>query len=208
MTEESEGAPRPIDRGVARRQAFMRAAREVFLEQGFEAASVNEVVRRAGGSLATLYAQFGNKAGLFAAVLQDHHEAFIEQMKPDVVDHLPLDQALGAVGEKFTRNLLSRDNLAVFRILIGEGRKFPEELQRYVRASADQVVAVVANVLAQHKVPVADHAASASLLLELLRSRHHYRALIDPSYAITDEQLSQHVANAVRIFLHGVLSAR
>ena len=40
----------------ARRHAFLLAAREVFLEQGYEEASVNDVVRRAGGSLATLYA--------------------------------------------------------------------------------------------------------------------------------------------------------
>ncbi|MBS0385347.1 MAG: helix-turn-helix transcriptional regulator, partial [Proteobacteria bacterium] len=47
-----------MDRGVARRHAFLLSAREVFLEQGYEQASVNDVVRRAGGSFATLYAQF------------------------------------------------------------------------------------------------------------------------------------------------------
>ena len=68
----------------------LQAAREVFLEQGYEAASVNDVVRRAGGSLATLYAQFGNKEGLFQAVTQDQHERFTRAMTPDSVDHLPL----------------------------------------------------------------------------------------------------------------------
>ena len=63
---------RALDRGVARKQAFLQAAREVFLEHGYEAASVNEVVRRAGGSLATLYSQYGSKEGLFLAVAAEH----------------------------------------------------------------------------------------------------------------------------------------
>jgi AcrR family transcriptional regulator len=190
---------------VARRQAFLRAAREVFLEEGFVAASVNEVVRRAGGSLATLYAQFGNKDGLFLAVLQENHDRFVQAMTPDSVDHLPLEEGLCAVGEHFTRALLARDNLAMFRIMIGEGRKFPEELQRYVTAGADRVVGVIAKVLIAHKVRVEDVNVAASYLLELLRSRHHYRSLADPNYAVTDAQLKAHVAGAVRVFLRGAL---
>lgn len=184
----------------------MRAAREVFLEQGFETSSVNEVVRRAGGSLATLYAQFGSKEGLFLAVLQDYHEQFLVEMTPDQVDHLPLEEALRSIGEKFVHALLRRENLAVFRIMIGEGRKFPTELHRYMHTSADRVVAVIGEVLVKHDVPVADRDSAASLMLELLRSRHHYRSLIDPTYRVSDEQLSAHVANAVRIFLRGALA--
>jgi len=56
-------------RGAARRQAMLDAACEVFLEHGFEGASVADVVRRSGGSLATLYASFGSKEGLFEAIV-------------------------------------------------------------------------------------------------------------------------------------------
>ena len=41
----------------------------LFLERGFAGASVNELVRIAGGSLATLYAEFGTKEKLFEAVM-------------------------------------------------------------------------------------------------------------------------------------------
>ncbi len=122
---------RTQDRGVARRHAFLQAAREVFLEQGYEAASVNDVVRRAGGSLATLYAQFGNKEGLFFAVLQDQHERFTRAMTPECVDHLQLEDGLQAMGERYVRGLLARENIAFYRIMIGEARKFPEQMRRY-----------------------------------------------------------------------------
>lgn len=70
------------DRGVARRQGFLRAARAVFLEQGYEAASVNDVVCVAGGSLATLYAQFASKENLFLAVCEEQREQAVAAMTP------------------------------------------------------------------------------------------------------------------------------
>jgi AcrR family transcriptional regulator len=198
---EDKLAPRAADRGVARRQAFLQAAREVFLEQGYEAASVNDVVRRAGGSLATLYAQFGNKEGLFQAVTQDQHERFTRAMTPASVDHLPLDAGLQAIGEHYVRALLTPENLAFFRIVVGEGRKFPEHLQRFVSSGADRVRAVIARFLEARGAQVEDTEMAASYLLELWRSRHHYRALADDAYRITDTQLSEHVAAAVAFFM-------
>jgi AcrR family transcriptional regulator len=203
-TDSNASIARSQDRGVARRQAFLHAAREVFLEQGYEAASVNDVVRRAGGSLATLYAQFGNKEGLFFAVTQDQHERFMRAMTPESVDHLPLEQGLQSIGECFVRALLTRDNLAFFRIIIGEARKFPEQMRRYISTGgADKVIAVLANYLRAHGVMRDDPETGASCLIELWRSRHHYRALADDAYQVTDKEIAQHVARAIRLFLDG-----
>lgn len=197
---------RTPDRGVARRQAFLQSAREVFLEQGYEAASVNDVVRRAGGSLATLYAQFGNKEGLFFAVIQDQHERFTRAMTPDSVDHLPLEAGLQAIGEQYVRALLTPDNLSFFRIIVGEGRKFPEHLQRYISSGgADKVRDVIATFLQARDVPVDDAEMAASYLLELWRAKHHYRALSDSAYEVSDTQITAHVRAAIKFFLEGAL---
>jgi AcrR family transcriptional regulator len=197
---------RSADRGVARRHAFLGAAREVFLEQGYEAASVNDVVRRAGGSLATLYAQFGNKEGLFFAVIQEQHERFMRAMTPECVDHLPLEEGLQSIGECFVRALLARDNLAFYRIMLGEARKFPEQMRRYISTGgADKVLAVLADFLKARGVMESSPEIAASYLLELWRSRHHYRALADDSYQVSERQISEHVARAGRFFLDGAL---
>jgi len=204
--QSSVATPRTQDRGVARRHAFLQAAREVFLEQGYEAASVNDVVRRAGGSLATLYAQYGNKEGLFFAVIQDQHERFIRAMTPECVDHLPLEQGLQAIGECFVRGLLARDNLAFFRVMVGEARKFPEQMRRYISTGgADKVLGVLAGFLRARGVTADDAENAASYLLELWRSRHHYRALVDDSYVVSDREISEHVARSIRLFLQGAL---
>jgi AcrR family transcriptional regulator len=212
MTDEppSDEGGRPADRGQARRQAFLEAAREVFLENGFEDASVNEVVRRAGGSLATLYAQFGNKDGLFLAVCQYQHDRFIGGMVPARDDSLPLEQGLQAIGEQFLAALLERNSLAFFRIAIGGARRHPELMQRYVLTGAERVRAVVAGYLLARaetegrKLDDADLAAS--FFFDLLRSKHHYAALAFEDYKLSAEALTAHVRASVRFFIGGAFA--
>lgn len=200
---------RPPDRGVARRQAFLQAARAVFLEQGYEAASVNDVVRRAGGSLATLYAQFGNKEGLFLAFALDQHERFNREIKPECVDHLPLEEGLVAIGEHYLKALLTRDNLAYYRIVVSEGRKFPALIQRRISIAADATLDVIAAYLEQRskveKIRI-EVPHPASFFVGLVRSRHHYLALSDPDHAPSAPDIKAHVRAAVIVFLNGAIS--
>lgn len=198
---DSDG--RQPDRGVARRQAFLQAAREVFLEHGYEAASVNDVVRLAGGSLATLYAQFGNKEGLFLAFMQDQHDRFAREMRPpDNVDGLPLEEALQVVGEHFLRRLLQRDSLAFFRVMVSEGRKVPEQLRRYfTTGGANMIHDELAAQLKRAGLNETAARESVGYFVEMLRSRHQFQALTDESYKISDAELKAHVARAVRFLL-------
>jgi AcrR family transcriptional regulator len=190
---------------VARRQAFLQAAREVFLEQGYEAASVNDVVRLAGGSLATLYAQFGSKEGLFLAVTQDQHERFTRAMTPECADTMPLEEGLQYIGVQFVTAMLARDNLAFFRVIVSEGRKFPEPMRRYLLTGGEKVRGVVAGFLKAHNFKMDDPDAYASFLVELWRSRHHYHALADDTYRVSEAEIKTHVARGVRFFLDGAL---
>lgn len=212
MSAEAEGSKvtqRPQDRGVARRHAFLQAAREVFLEQGYEVASVNDVVRLAGGSLATLYAQFGNKEGLFLAVVQDQLERFHREIRPDNVDHLPLEEGLAAIGEHYLNALLTKDNLAFYRIMVSEGRNLPELARRQISLSVDKTTEMVSAYLdARSKVEAINvttpHAAG--FFTGLIRSRHHYSALSNLSFALAKDDLNEHVRDCVRIFVHGAVA--
>lgn len=197
---------RQPDRGVARRQAFLQAAREVFLEHGYEAASVNDVVRQAGGSLATLYAQFGNKEGLFLAFMQDQHDRFAREMRPpEGVDGLPLEQALQVVGETFLRRLLQRDSLAFFRVMVSEGRKLPAHMRKYFASGGSNVIfEELTKLLSQAGLSESDASESVTYFIELLRSHHHFQAISDENYQLSDAELKAHVARAVRFLLNGL----
>nr|WP_280043235.1 helix-turn-helix domain-containing protein [Pseudomonas sp. Hg5Tf]MDH2561210.1 helix-turn-helix domain containing protein [Pseudomonas sp. Hg5Tf] len=56
-------------RQVEKRQNILMAATEMFLEEGYAGVSVDAIIARIGGSKRTLYAYFGGKEGLFAAIV-------------------------------------------------------------------------------------------------------------------------------------------
>ena len=95
-------SPEPeAGRAELRRAAFLKAARDVFLEYGYEAANMAEIVKRAGGSLSTLYAQFGGKKGLFEAMIDARVNELTEQMQIELAAHAPLREGLRRIGEAF-----------------------------------------------------------------------------------------------------------
>ena len=57
------------DQDTAKRRQIIEGARQVFMAQGFDAASMNEIARVAGVSKGTLYVYFQNKEQLFEAIV-------------------------------------------------------------------------------------------------------------------------------------------
>lgn len=55
-------------RGIERRLALLLSATELFLEKGYDAVSLDDIVNHAGGSKTSIYKYFGNKDGLFTAI--------------------------------------------------------------------------------------------------------------------------------------------
>lgn len=200
---------RARDRGVARRQAFLKAAREVFFELGYEAASVNDVVARAGGSLATLYAQFGNKEGLFQAVIRDQFDRFRQDVSVEAVKNMPLEQGLTHIGEQVLQVMMQPENLAFNRLLVNEGRKFPHLVRRIAISGAEESRIGVTQYLRDRSRaegrPIADPEGAAQALLSLLRMRHLFHAINDPTYTLSADEVRSHVRFTVDLLLHGVL---
>ncbi len=209
MNDTAPPPTRPPTRGAARRQAFLEAATEVFLEEGYEAASVNEVVRRAGGSLATLYAQFGSKEGLFLAVVEDSTERFAAVLAQTADHRKPLAEGLQEIGERWLEGILQPLSLGLFRILVSEGRKFPAMMERFLASGPERVRAAISAYLMERgpveglKLSRQDADFLGASFCDMLRATHQYRALASPTYVLTEEQQRAHVARAVRFLLDG-----
>src|SRR5882757_778984 len=60
------------------RSRVMAAAGEVFAEEGFHAASLEEVAERAGYSIGAVYSNFRSKDDLFLSLMTDRLRAFEE----------------------------------------------------------------------------------------------------------------------------------
>lgn len=65
-------------RGIERRLALLLSATELFLDKGYDAVSLDDIVNHAGGSKASIYKYFGNKDGLFTAICDYRREMFLK----------------------------------------------------------------------------------------------------------------------------------
>ncbi len=198
-------------RAELRRAAFLKAAREVFLECGYEAANMAEIVRRAGGSLSTLYAQFGGKQGLFEAMIDSRVGELTEQMQIELAARAPLKEGLRRIGERFMSKLCEPESLDVFRLMVGQARKFPDAADSYARQGPERVRKALSEYLRSRaeagEIKVRDYDIAASLFFDLVRARIHFRALLDIAYRPTPEEVSETVDRAVNVFLGGIEAA-
>jgi AcrR family transcriptional regulator len=88
------------DRAAANRAALLEAARRVFLAAGYHGASVDAVAGEAGFTTGAVYSQFGGKAELFLALLEQRIEERIGQIR-SVVDGSGVAAELTAVARQW-----------------------------------------------------------------------------------------------------------
>lgn len=145
-----KGLAKPKGRGKQRVDRFLEVATEVFLEKGYRNARLTDIVARAGGSLATLYAAFGDKEGLAHAIMERSIRAFGESL--DVLDQpglCPLE-ALPAAAERMAAEMLTPERTVSHRIVIGEGLAFPELRDWFFEHGVDPAHTRLADYFARH----------------------------------------------------------
>jgi len=97
---------------------FLDASFRLFLENGYEKVSMNDIVKHAGGSLATLYKHFGNKEQLFIYVLeQKSEELFGEWGRQSVCYEGRVEAFLMMIGKSYLE-LVAEDDAILFHRLI------------------------------------------------------------------------------------------
>jgi AcrR family transcriptional regulator len=84
-TTPPEGSPRPLrrsqaDRSATTRAALVKAAQELFAEQGFAATTRDQIAQRAGVTRGALYHHFESKTAVFAAVVADLEDELVERV--------------------------------------------------------------------------------------------------------------------------------
>ena len=104
----------------------LEGARQVFLAQGYEPASVDEIARAAGVSKATLYSYFPDKERLFIAVIQTECSRQAESALAQIDPTAPVRTVLTAVARHIVGFVLSDFAQSFFRLCIAEAERFPE----------------------------------------------------------------------------------
>ncbi|WP_051748459.1 TetR/AcrR family transcriptional regulator [Nevskia soli] len=207
IADAREPAARRTPRGEARRSALLEAAREVFLEQGYEGTSIEEIVRRVGGSKASLYSYFGSKEGLFWEVAYELTDEFVNQLAVPTQANPDLEQTLHTLGMRFLGGFLDPAGCRLLRTLIAESQRFPELALQYFERGPQRVRRTLGDYLRLQReagrIDCADPDMAASQFLELVKGPPHARMMLSVPPFGPGFDPEQHVAGAVRLFLYG-----
>ena len=77
-----------------KRKQIIEGARRVFINMGFDAASMNDITREAGVSKGTIYVYFANKEELFEALIEEERGSIFKNLYETLEQGTPLRETL------------------------------------------------------------------------------------------------------------------
>ena len=193
-----EVALRPAS--AQRREAILAVAHDVFLEAGYEGASMSQISTRLGGSKGTLYSYFDSKEALFQALIVDDCARRRETVF-DVTPDLPLYEALLAIAAAYIRLVMSDYTVRMFQIIAAEARRWPALGAQLYESGPAAATAQLSLQLGEQAggagLSIPDSTAAAETFLALCRGALHLRRILgiapEPDEAAINEEASRAV---------------
>ncbi|MEV0405220.1 helix-turn-helix domain-containing protein [Actinoallomurus sp. NPDC050550] len=198
-------------RGEELRRHILFVAKDVFLETGYERASMDTVAARAGTSKRSLYAHFESKDKLFLAVLDLVRELYLGRLKtPDAYAEDPAEAVTLFCG-RFLQLMAWEPQVRTCRLSIAEAERLPGSSNAYFDAIFTSTYERLSVYLAERYAM--DQAGSAALAEDLLGRTvlpRLFRTLLNVDEAIKDvpedTALAEHVdLNAIRRLVSAAL---
>ncbi|WP_243993276.1 TetR/AcrR family transcriptional regulator [Novosphingobium album (ex Hu et al. 2023)] len=109
-----------------KRAEIVDIATRSFFERGYAATSMSAIAEELGGSKATLWAHFGSKEELFAAVIDKEVESFSQDIDEVLTSQTYSVPALRRACLRFLECLMRENSISLFNLILGEGGRFPE----------------------------------------------------------------------------------
>lgn len=188
-----------------KRNDILDAAVAVFLRDGYERASMDDIARRAKVSTATLYKHAKNKSALFGSILARAWDLDGTDRAPRRDPRRTPREALTAIGEHYAQSLTDPKIVALFRTMIGECQRFPELGQDlYNRAKLPYLLRLeryLEEQTAAGTLRVEDPQGATRQLLGMINDQVFWPSLLVSDFTVTDAQRRRVVTEAVQTFL-------
>ena len=202
---ETEKPDAPAQQDSAKRRQIMDGARDVFLAQGFDAASMGEIARKAGVSKGTLYVYFDSKEQLFEAIA---HEACGAQAEGvfslDPADH-DVEAVLTRLGRSYVKFQCRPGAMSPLRTVIAISDRMPEIGRKFYETGPAKGVTKLCHYLesqvAAGILAIEDCEVAAAQFLDSCVATILKPLLYNAGEAPSDERIDHVVGIAVRTFL-------
>jgi len=192
------------DDDSSKRRQILDGARKVFMDLGFDGASMGEIARAAGVSKGTLYVYFADKSRLFEAIveqesLEQGEIAFNFDPARDVAT------TLREFGEAYIALICRPGGGSAIRTVMAIAERMPDVGRRYYERVLDKTINRLAAYLDVHvasgELVVEDRQLAASQFLMTCQASLFLPFIFQAAPAPSPERISQVVDSAIRMFL-------
>lgn len=194
----------PIRRGRKFDQV-LAGARSVFLRDGFERASVDEIAREAGVSKATLYSYFPDKRLLFVEMALAECRNHADEATAPVNYTDAAAEVLHVTARRIVSVMSTEIALRVYRLCVAEAERFPELARAFYRSGPLTLRSALAEYMqlatSRGELDIDDHDFAADQFIQLCRAGILDRLLFSGETKISPLQRDRTVEGAVAMFL-------
>jgi len=180
-------------------------ARTVFMRDGFEGASVDDIAREAGVSKATLYSYFPDKRLLFMEVAKCECARQADEAMEELDLTAAPDVVLRGAAERIVAFISSEFGHRVFRICVAEGDRFPQLGPQFYCSGPQLVRDRLASYLRQAtergQLRIEDIDLAAEQFAELCKAGIHDRMIYGIGEASTPADARRTIDGAVEMFM-------
>lgn len=195
------------DQQEQRHEELLNVALDIFLERGFEQATMVDIATAVGMSKRTVYARYDDKAALFKAAVHRAIERYTipsEAIEAVATDNL--EETLAAVARLRAANVATPNAIRLQRILAAQSYRFPELAHVAFEEGAGPGIAFLCDLFARHEargeISVEQPARTAYAFLTLALSGTN-RGYITGNSADQNE-VEERIAFAVRLLMDGI----
>ena len=186
-------------------EQVLDGARRVFMADGFEGASVDDIARAAGVSKATLYIYFPDKRVLFMEVATTECTRMADRAL-DLIDKcLAPREVLSIAANQIVTFLLSDFSQQCFRICVAERDRFPELGQAFYAAGPEmgreRMSEYLRDAVARGELAIDNIPMAAEQFSELCKTKLWTRAVFGIQDSFTPEEIDEVVRHTVDMFM-------
>lgn len=199
-----DGGPTQVKRGRKFDQV-LNGAREIFMSDGYEGASVDDIARAAGVSKATLYSYFPDKRLLFLEMAKSECCRQAELASGQVDMNRPPRDVLTEAAEQMVDFVTSEFGLRVFRLCVAESERFPQLGREFFEGGPMRVRDVLVNyfriAVERGEMEIEDFELAADQFHQLCKTDLFHRLIFSISDVFSDAEKRRVIDGAVQMFL-------
>jgi AcrR family transcriptional regulator len=195
----------PAGEESAKRRQIIQGARTLFLAQGFDAASMDAIARKAGVSKGTLYVYFESKEQLFEAIVEDERGAQAEQIFALDSTNRDVAAVLMSLGAAYARFLCQPAAASALRTVIAIAERMPELGRKFYEFGPKCGIERLAVYLEAQReagvLAIEDCEIAAAQFLDACQSTMFKPIMFGAAEPPTDARVQTVVGTAVQTFL-------